>query len=442
VRTLSPTLMAGKNNIIRKCQVTYSEAPGILVNGSDNTVENCWFSEIDWRGLGQGANTWTNAGVHMGQSATSTFRRNTVYNVGASAGVVLPGMGPSICEWNHLYNVGYVQSDGAMIQCNGINLNHTIIRYNWVHDHYAWYYGKTGIRADDLARNLIVHHNVVWNCGEKGIAMKGDRHQVHHNTCINNTWLDIVLWMAEEPFKEWAPNQHDFLIDQQNENSVAYNNLAPVLTGQMPYEIRNADSLLLPVAEMSHNRYAGPEILLGTSPLTFADDETLLANPAAQDFRPSENSPLIDAGRVVEGITGTYVGEAPDIGAYEYGGEYWIPGADWNPDSVFSIITEIDDVRDATTPNTYTLYPNYPNPFNPATNIRFKVPNSIQVQMDIFDISGRKVLTLLDKEVESGDHSVRWNGTNRHHLRVASGVYLVRMTAGPYISVQKMLLLN
>ena len=52
------------------------------------------------------------------------------------------------------------------------------------------------------------------------------------------------------------------------------------------------------------------------------------------DLRPAKGSALIDAGAVAEGFTDGYKGDAPDIGAYEYGGEYWFPGADWLPDGL------------------------------------------------------------------------------------------------------------
>jgi len=322
---LAPTLIEGRGNVIRNCRIAFSEAPGLLLAGSENTVENCLIHNVDWRGLGNGA-VANCAGVHMAASAKSVFRRNTVHHVGSSEGVVLPSAGPSVCEYNYVHHGGLVQSDGGLIQCNGLRLAGTVIRNNWVHDHQAFHWGGIGIRGDDLTRDLMIHHNVAWRCNEKGIMIKGDRNQAYNNTCIENPALDLVLWAAEEPFKEWARNQHAHLIKVQNEHSKAYNNYAPVLTGQMPHEVRRDREIRPPAAELSHN-FSGSAKLIDAKTLTFRKDSPPLTDPAAMDFRPRAGSPLVDAGRLIEGITDAHVGKAPDIGAYEHGcRSYWIPG--------------------------------------------------------------------------------------------------------------------
>ena len=61
----------------------------------------------------------------------------------------------------------------------------------------------------------------------------------------------------------------------------------------------------------------------------------MLIDPDNLNFRPHPDSALVDAGLVIDGITDGYVGSAPDIGAYEYGGEYWVPGITWNVADAF-----------------------------------------------------------------------------------------------------------
>ena len=326
LRTLAPTLIAGNRNVIRNCRLAFSEAPGILLTGDENTVENCLVHDVDWRGLGNGVAT-NCAGVHLGASARSVFRRTTVRHVGSSEGVILPHRGPFLCELNHVHHAGLVQSDGGLLQCAGIRLAGSIIRYNWVHDHHAFRWGGIGIRGDDLTRNLLVHHNVAWNCPEKGIMIKGDYNRAYNNTCVRNAGLDLVLWSAPEPFKEWAPGQWDHLVEKQNLHSEACNNLAPVLTGQMPHEIRRAGKLQLPLGKLSHNHHEPATVLVDVRELTFRKPKPPLVAPERLDFRPRAGSPLVDAGRPIDGITDGHAGEAPDIGAYEFGApDYWIPG--------------------------------------------------------------------------------------------------------------------
>ena len=326
LRLLAPTWIEGKGNVIRNCRVAFSEGAGLMVLGSESRIENCLVHDIDWRGLGNGC-IYNGGGVYLGMSAKCVFRRNTVYNVGASEGVILPTVGPSLCELNYVHHAGIVQSDGALIQCHGIKLNGTVIRYNWVHDHLAFHWGGIGIRGDDLTRDLLVHHNVAWNCSEKGIMVKGDNNQAYCNSCFDNPAIDLALWACEEPFKPWAKGQHAHLIKVQNASSKAYNNYAPVLAGQMPHEVRRDGAIKLPPSDLSHNFRPVLPKLLDADALKFRDDVPMLVNPVGYDFRPRSGSPLVDAGREVEGITDGYVGKAPDIGAYERGADsYWIPG--------------------------------------------------------------------------------------------------------------------
>jgi len=323
---LAATLIEGSRNTVRNCRISFSEAPGLLLAGLENTVENCLIHDLDWRGLGNGVAPNCGA-VHMGQSGRSTIRRCTVHHFGSSEGIILSGLGPSLCEYNYVHHGGIVQSDGGLIQCSGLRLAGTVIRHNWVHDHLAFVWGGVGIRGDDLTRNLLIHHNVAFRCREKAVMIKGDRNQAYHNTCFDNPTLDMVLWSSPEPFKEWATRQHAHLIEKQNAHSKAYNNYAPVLTGQMHHEVRRARKVIPPVSELSHNLGARSFTLLDPKKLTFRKDAAPLTDPTWLDFRPAIGSPMIDAGRVIEGFSQAHVGEAPDIGAYERGAKsYWIPG--------------------------------------------------------------------------------------------------------------------
>jgi photosystem II stability/assembly factor-like uncharacterized protein len=83
------------------------------------------------------------------------------------------------------------------------------------------------------------------------------------------------------------------------------------------------------------------------------------------------------------------------------------------------------------------LFPNQPNPFNPATTIRFVVPEKSRVMITVHDVAGRVVATLLDAVREAGQHSIRWDGGN-----APSGVYFVRLSAGKAVESRKMVLLK
>lgn len=84
----------------------------------------------------------------------------------------------------------------------------------------------------------------------------------------------------------------------------------------------------------------------------------------------------------------------------------------------------------------------YPNPFNPATSITFDLPQATTVRLEVFDIRGRRVNTLLDGPVEAGQHSVTWRGRDRSGTGVAAGTYLLRLLADGKVSSTRVMLVN
>ncbi len=88
-------------------------------------------------------------------------------------------------------------------------------------------------------------------------------------------------------------------------------------------------------------------------------------------------------------------------------------------------------------PQECRLEPNYPNPFNPATTIRFTLPLATQVNLSIYDISGRLVTSLVDGFREAGIHEATFNAS-----RLPSGIYLARIEAAGFEAVRKLLLVK
>jgi hypothetical protein len=88
------------------------------------------------------------------------------------------------------------------------------------------------------------------------------------------------------------------------------------------------------------------------------------------------------------------------------------------------------------------LEQNVPNPFNPETSISFVLPSAAPVRLEIFDVEGRLVSTLVDRTMPSGRHQFRWDGLDRRGAPVATGTYFYRLTAGKRSLSRKMLLLK
>lgn len=93
-------------------------------------------------------------------------------------------------------------------------------------------------------------------------------------------------------------------------------------------------------------------------------------------------------------------------------------------------------------PNFFKLYQNYPNPFNPETKIRFDVPSvrayrNTPLQINVFDILGREVTTLVNEQLKPGSYEITWNASN-----YSSGVYFYRITSGEFSDTKKMVLVR
>ncbi len=98
----------------------------------------------------------------------------------------------------------------------------------------------------------------------------------------------------------------------------------------------------------------------------------------------------------------------------------------------------------AVLPRAFSLSQNYPNPFNPSTTIRYEVPDGAgeRVNLEIFDVRGRKVRTIVDGSKAPGRYSVQWNGRGDGGETLSSGVYLYRLTSGEFEQTRRMLLLK
>jgi hypothetical protein len=90
-----------------------------------------------------------------------------------------------------------------------------------------------------------------------------------------------------------------------------------------------------------------------------------------------------------------------------------------------------------TQPHCFALEQNYPNPFNPTTTIRYGLPYNSAVQLALFNTLGQQVAVLVQGEQEAGYHEVRFDGSG-----LASGVYFYRLSAGDFVSTNKLLLLK
>ncbi len=160
--------------------------------------------------------------------------------------------------------------------------------------------------------------------------------------------------------------------------------------------------------------------------------ESLFVNPTKLDFHLLRSSPAIDRGTSVSAPSEDYEGNPRpkgtgyDIGAYEY---------------QFPTEVSNNNTRQCL-PELITLDQNYPNPFNAETSIGYTLPQASEVEINIFNIYGQEVATLVAGNRVAGSHKITWNGKDDAGHLVASGVYLYSLKANQIVKTRKLLLIR
>ena len=116
------------------------------------------------------------------------------------------------------------------------------------------------------------------------------------------------------------------------------------------------------------------------------------------------------------------------------------------PDEDSPVVVETNALsldENLTIPTQFALHQNYPNPFNPSTQISFDIPaGSELVSLNIYNILGKKVSTLLNNVVNPGKHKIEWNAKDNEGNPVASGIYFYELSSSSFTARKKMLLIR
>ncbi|MDP8220270.1 MAG: T9SS type A sorting domain-containing protein, partial [Candidatus Stygibacter frigidus] len=110
-------------------------------------------------------------------------------------------------------------------------------------------------------------------------------------------------------------------------------------------------------------------------------------------------------------------------------------------DDVDIIVTEVSEDNNEL-PVVTALTGNYPNPFNPETTIKMALKTNGLVRIDIYNVRGQMVRTLVNEYMDAGNHDIIWNGVDDHGQKLGSGVYFYNMKFGKYTSTKKMILMK
>jgi uncharacterized repeat protein (TIGR01451 family) len=104
-------------------------------------------------------------------------------------------------------------------------------------------------------------------------------------------------------------------------------------------------------------------------------------------------------------------------------------------------VTSVDK-EFATPPDEYQLSQNHPNPFNPETHIQFAIPTAGHVSLNVYDIQGKLIRSLVNARKSAGTYSVTWDSRDNNGIKLTSGVYFYRISSNDFIMTRKMILMK
>jgi hypothetical protein len=266
--------ISGSNNRLENCSVDTSSSNGINLGGSHNTIHNCVVRNVNYNGDYSAAVALT--------GDYNTIERSTLTRSGRML-VLSEGTHDTI-RYNDLSVGNLLTADSGLVYTVGFDGKGTKIIYNWLHGDNKQAALLFGIHLDDGSSNYIIHHNIIWNTDD-GIHLGGHEkpstgHRIYNNTIWGNKYGGIAASGSSPLTDVWV-----------------YNNLS--------------DDSSWPGTDRQNN--------FTTATPRFVDAPN-------HDYRLQRNSPAVDRGRVIKGITDGYQGVLPDVGAYEYG-TMWTPGA-------------------------------------------------------------------------------------------------------------------
>ncbi len=289
--------VSGCSNVWQNSEIAYAAGDGLRLDGSRNIVTNMLIHDVDYSGgwfagvMGQPGRNQDGvpdaANTHPKILSTCdhvTVTHCTIFNCGRNA-ILHHKTGRFDILYNDLSQASKMVRDCGLTSTFGTDGRGSVIAYNWLHDNVGTY--TAGVYLDCYNENFVVHHNVIWNCSWAGIQLNG---YSRGNVVYNNT-----IWGCGAAFMTYSyPGD----VPDQSGTRV-FNNLyagkASFVSGRLgPWQ--------------SHNLQA--DVL-----------KTIDAN-----YVPRRGGSAVDVGAVAPGIENLYKGKAPDVGAYEYGGDPWRAG--------------------------------------------------------------------------------------------------------------------
>jgi hypothetical protein len=273
----------GSDHVIEKCDIGYGSGTGIWDSGTNTRILNNYLHDFNYLGD-------YDAIVMVRDGGGGTLlMHNTIARGGRDAIQMVSNN--NVVAYNDVSVSNLIADDCGLFYTVGGPRN-TEIHHNWFHDTESPGTKRkaAGIYLDNDSVGFSVHHNVVWNTEWSAIQINKDAGDID---VFNNT-----LWNTDKAMGAWHADGTAFF------NVRVWNNLADDHNFEQQSDRQNN--------------------------LTLTTEDPFV-DAANGDFRLRPGSAPVDAGREIAGITDGHTGAAPDIGAYEAGAKYWVPGINWDP---------------------------------------------------------------------------------------------------------------
>jgi hypothetical protein len=429
------------------------------------------------------------AGLDMWYLDVTISNNNISYNRSGGSGVcwasgIMLGFAEegSVVEDNIISNNSYISGDLSgtffLHECSGVTVQRNLLENN-----SAYWCG--GIRNDFGGVNIIADNKIIENDAYLGggIYMTSSSPVVQNNLIAKNTAYygggiqifnptlsanpksnnrNMEPAFADGSVLAEAPWSDNILKNSKVANSIRLAISRPVIINNTIVDntahtrggaIRTNDSNTLVINSIlwGNDAPSNKQISLenGSIDVRHSDVQGSWSGEGNKDVNPffanildyqlSDSSQCIGAGVDSVQIGGVWyyapptdidgnprpnpAGSMPDMGAWE--------------SPLDSAVVGIQELASDNIPKTYSLRQNYPNPFNPSTTIEFSLPQSGFVTLEVYDILGERVATLISERLTAGKYRYDWDGGS-----LASGVYLYRIQAGDYVDSKKMILLR
>ena len=293
----------------------------------------------------------------------------------------------------------------------------------------------------DIPNDQGLQMRVVWDAGMPGDYNFFTQFSIWRK--VNNApielwdYIETVPWHGMDPYAAVVPTLGDSSVHGMHTSTFMVTAHTTDVASWYDSEPMSGHSIdnLHPGAPMSLSFSSSQsEVSLSWSAST--DEDFSYFNIYRQDLFSMESAVVFTS------IDSFYTDlEVSSVGSYEY----WvtavdISGLESEASSFVSAVLSAD--VEMGMPVNFALKQNYPNPFNPSTQIQYALPSESKVLISIYDLTGRKVKTLVNEVQSAGHRSVMWNATNEIGRPVSAGMYIYSIQAGNFIQNRKMVLMK